>query len=116
MTKEKGVKFCLEIWGTDYAKIKDACVLAEDLGYHGFFYGESLANLDLDCWTVISVLSTLTKRIKLGPVITYLLPQYRSIALITKQAITLHDIYAGRHEFRTGAGATLQYAVQWWYP
>ena len=116
MTAESGVRFCLETWGTDYAKIKDACLLAEDLGYHGFFYGESLADLDLDCWTVISALSSLTKRIKLGPVITYLLPQYRSLALIAKQAITLQEISNGRLEFRTGAGATLQYAVQWWYP
>jgi alkanesulfonate monooxygenase SsuD/methylene tetrahydromethanopterin reductase-like flavin-dependent oxidoreductase (luciferase family) len=116
LTEEKDLKFCLEIWGTDHAKIKDACLLAEDLGYHGFFYGESLADLDLDSWTVISALSSLTKRIKLGPVITYLLPQYRSIALVAKQAITLQEISDGRLEFRTGAGATLQYAVQWWYP
>jgi alkanesulfonate monooxygenase SsuD/methylene tetrahydromethanopterin reductase-like flavin-dependent oxidoreductase (luciferase family) len=116
LTEEKDVKFCLEVWGTDYYKIKDACLLAEDLGYHGFFYGESLADLDLDCWTVISALSSLTKRIRLGPVITYLLPQYRSLALIAKQAITLQEISDGRLEFRTGAGATLQYAMQWWYP
>lgn len=115
MTKEE-VSFCLEIWGTDYNKIKDACILAEDLGYYGFFYGESLADLDLDSWTVISALSSLTTKIKLGPVITYLLPQYRGIALIAKQAITLQEISGGRLELRTGAGATLQYATQWWYP
>ncbi len=91
-------------------------MLAEDLGYYGFFYGESLADLDLDCWTVISALSSLTTKMKLGPVITYLLPQYRSVALIAKQAITLQDISGGRLELRTGAGATLQYATQWWYP
>ncbi len=115
LAKEE-ISFCLEVWGTDYNKIKDACILAEDLGYYGFFYGESLADLDLDCWTVISALSSLTTKIKLGPVITYLLPQYRSIALIAKQAITLQEISGGRLELRTGAGATLQYANQWWYP
>ncbi len=114
--KKEEISFCLEIWGTDYNKIKDVCILAEDLGYYGFFYGESLADLDLDCWTVISALSSLTTKIKLGPVITYLLPQYRSIALIAKQAITLQEISGGRLELRTGAGATLKYATQWWYP
>lgn len=114
--KKEEISFCLEIWGTDYNKIKDACILAEDLGYNGFFYGESLADLDLDCWTVISALSSLTTKIKLGPVITYLLPQYRGIALIAKQAITLQEISGGRLDLRTGAGATLQYATQWWYP
>ncbi len=108
--------FCLEVWGTNYNKIKDTCLLAEDLGYYGFYYGESLTDLDLDCWTVLSSLSSLTKKIKLGPIIIYLLPEYPSIALIAKQAITFQEISDGMLEFRTGAGASLQYAAQWWYP
>ena len=68
------LSFCLEVWGTDYNKIKDTCMLAEKLGYDAFYYGESLADIDLDCWTIISNLSAITNKIKLGPVITYLLP------------------------------------------
>jgi alkanesulfonate monooxygenase SsuD/methylene tetrahydromethanopterin reductase-like flavin-dependent oxidoreductase (luciferase family) len=90
--------------------------LAEKLGYYGFYYGESLADIDLDCWTVLSSLSSITNQIKLGPVITYLFPQYRNIALVAKQAITFQKISDGRLEFRTGSGATLQYANQWWHP
>ncbi|HJT46852.1 MAG TPA: LLM class flavin-dependent oxidoreductase [Nitrososphaeraceae archaeon] len=108
--------FCLEVWGTDYNKIKDTCILAEKLGYDGFFYGESLADIDLDCWTTISNLSAITSKIKLGPVITYLLPQYRNIFLLAKQAMTLQQISNGRLEFRTGVGATLQWSSQWWHP
>ena len=110
------MQLCLEIWGTDYNKIKEACISAEKLGYYGFYYGEALAQIDLDCWTIISNLISLTNKIKLGPVITYLYPQYRSIALLAKQAATFQEISNGRLEFRTGAGATLQYAVQWWHP
>jgi alkanesulfonate monooxygenase SsuD/methylene tetrahydromethanopterin reductase-like flavin-dependent oxidoreductase (luciferase family) len=110
------MRFCLEVWGTDYEKIKDTCILAEKLGYYGFYYGESLAEIDLDCWTVISNLSAMTATIKLGPVITYLIPQYRNIALLAKQSATLQEISNGRLEFRTGAGATHNYATQWWYP
>jgi alkanesulfonate monooxygenase SsuD/methylene tetrahydromethanopterin reductase-like flavin-dependent oxidoreductase (luciferase family) len=77
------------------------------------FYGESLANIDLDCWTVLSSLINITSKIKLGPVITYLFPEYRSIALLAKQAITFQTLSTGRLEYRTGAGATLQYSVQW---
>jgi alkanesulfonate monooxygenase SsuD/methylene tetrahydromethanopterin reductase-like flavin-dependent oxidoreductase (luciferase family) len=106
----------LEIWGTDYNKIKDTCSLAEKLRYNGFFYGESLSDIDLDCWTVLSNLSALTTKIKMGPVITYLLPQYRSIALLAKQAVTLQEISEGRLEFRTGVGAIPQWASQWWHP
>src|SRR5919198_6576553 len=108
--------FCLEVWGTDYNKIKDTCLLAEKLGYDGFYYGESLADIDLDCWTIISNLSAITNKIKLGPVITYLFPQYRNIFLLAKQALTLQEISNGRLEFRTGAGATLQWSSQWWHP
>ena len=108
--------FCLEVWGTDYNKIMETCILAEKLGYDGFYYGESLADIDLDCWTIISNLSALTNKIKLGPVITYLLPQYRNIFLLAKQAMTLQEISNGRLEFRTGAGAALQWSSQWWHP
>jgi len=109
-------RFCLEIWGTEYNKIKEVCLLAEKLGYYGFYYGESLADIDLDCWTIISNLSAITQRIKLGPVVTSMLPQYRNISLLAKQALTMQDISNGRLEFRTGAGATLQWASQWWHP
>jgi alkanesulfonate monooxygenase SsuD/methylene tetrahydromethanopterin reductase-like flavin-dependent oxidoreductase (luciferase family) len=110
------MRFCLEAWGTCYEDIKDTCILAEKLDYYGFYYGESLANIDMDCWTVISHLSAITDKIRLGPVITYLFPEYRSIALLAKQALTFQDLSAGRLDFRTGAGAILQYASQWWYP
>ena len=110
------MRFCLEVWGTDYNKIKETCILAEKLGYYGFYYGEALPHIDLDCWTVISSLIAFTRKIKLGPVITYLYPQYRSIALLAKQAVTFQEISNGRLEFRTGAGAIPQYAVQWWHP
>jgi len=108
--------FCLEVWGTEYSKIKEICLLAEKLGYYGFYYGESLSDIDLDCWTIISNLSAITHKIKLGPVITYLFPQYRNISLLAKQALTIQEISNGRLEFRTGAGATLQWASQWWHP
>ena len=110
------LSFCLEVWGKNYNKIKNTCILAEKLGYYGFYYGESLADIDLDCWTIISNLSAVTHKIKLGPVITYLFPQYRNIFLLAKQAMTLQEISNGRLEFRTGAGATLQWSSQWWHP
>ena len=110
------IRYCLEIWGTDYEKIKQTCILAEELGYYGFYYGESLTEIDLDCWTVLSTLIPITNKIRLGPVITYMLPDYRSLALLVKQSITFQDISKGRLEFRTGPGASLEYSLQWWYP
>ena len=115
-TDNKNMDLALEVWGRDYDKIKHTCIEAERLGYDAFYYGEALADLDLDCFTVISALSSLTDNIRLGPVITYILPMYRSIALLAKMAVTLQDISNNRFDFRTGAGAALQYAEQWWYP
>jgi alkanesulfonate monooxygenase SsuD/methylene tetrahydromethanopterin reductase-like flavin-dependent oxidoreductase (luciferase family) len=91
-------------------------MLSEELGYYGFYYGESLTEIDLDCWTVLSTLIPITNKIKLGPVITYIFPDYRSLALLVKQSITFQDISKGRLEFRTGAGASLEYSLPWWYP
>jgi alkanesulfonate monooxygenase SsuD/methylene tetrahydromethanopterin reductase-like flavin-dependent oxidoreductase (luciferase family) len=71
-----------------------------------------LTDLDLDSWTVLSSLSSFTKKIKLEPVITYLLLEYLSIALISKQTITFQEISNGRQAFMPGAGTTLQYAKQ----
>jgi len=110
------IRYCLEIWGTDYEKIKQTCILAEELGYYGFYYGESLTDIDLDCWTLLSTLIPITSKIRLGPVITYILPDYRSLALLVKQSITFQDISRGRLEFRTGPGASIDYSLQWWYP
>jgi alkanesulfonate monooxygenase SsuD/methylene tetrahydromethanopterin reductase-like flavin-dependent oxidoreductase (luciferase family) len=110
------MRFCLEVWGTSYEDIRKTCLEAEKLGYYGFYYGESLAEIDMDCWTVISSLAAITNKIKLGPVITYLFPQYRNIVLLAKNAQTFQEISEGRLEFRTGSGATAQYATQWWYP
>lgn len=112
----KEVKYCLEVWGTDYQKIKETCLTAERLGYYGFYYGESLTDIDLDCWTVLASMIPLTETIKLGPVITYILPQYRSIPLLAKQCISFQDISNGRLEFRTGSGAPLKYSHPWWNP
>ncbi|HEU5120824.1 MAG TPA: LLM class flavin-dependent oxidoreductase [Candidatus Nitrosocosmicus sp.] len=112
----KKPRYCIEVWGRDYDRLKDTCLTAEEMGYYGFFYGESLTDLDLDCWTVLSALIPLTKTIKLGPVITYINPKYRSLALLAKQSITFQDISDGRLEFRTGAGAASEYSVSWWEP
>jgi alkanesulfonate monooxygenase SsuD/methylene tetrahydromethanopterin reductase-like flavin-dependent oxidoreductase (luciferase family) len=103
-------------YGEPITRKLETCIFAEKLGYYGFYYGEALAPIDLDCWTVISSLIALTNKIKLGPVITYVYAQYRNIALLAKQAATFQEICNGRLEFRTGAGATPQYAVQWWHP
>jgi alkanesulfonate monooxygenase SsuD/methylene tetrahydromethanopterin reductase-like flavin-dependent oxidoreductase (luciferase family) len=73
------VQLCLDVWGTDYEKVKGTCIRAEELGYYGFYYGELLSDIDFDCWTIISALVPQTSRIKLGPVITYCYPNIEAL-------------------------------------
>jgi hypothetical protein len=53
----------------DYNKIKNTCIFAEKLGYYGFYYGESLTDLDLDCWNRFVFIVIFDLKDKIGLVI-----------------------------------------------
>ncbi len=91
-------------------------MLAEQLGLDGFYYGESPHDLNLDCWTTLAGLAVATERIRLGPVITNVLPKYRSLVLLAKQAATVASISHGRVDLRTGVGASAAFGRPWWQP
>jgi hypothetical protein len=68
--------FCLEVWGQNIAKSKKSVYWLKNKDMMGFtMVSESLADIDLDCWTIISNSSAITEKIKLGHVITYMFPQ-----------------------------------------
>lgn len=106
----------LEVWSSNFAEVESTCLRAESLGLMGFYYGESPNDLNLDCWTTLAGLARSTDRIRLGPVITNVLPTYRSHALLAKQAATVDEISGGRVDFRTGAGASSLFGRRWWEP
>ncbi len=106
----------LEVWGADYRRIEAACQHADSLGLDGFAYGESPHALNLDCWTVLASLARSTERIRLGPVIANVLPDYRSALLLSRQVTTLSTIAPDRIELRTGVGAATRFARAWWEP
>ncbi len=110
------MRFALEVWSNDWDQIEGTCRLAERLGYDAVYYGESPTGLNLDCWSVLAGLARSTRTIRLGPVITNLLPSYRSLALLAREAATVAILSAGRLDFRTGAGASRRYADPWWRP
>lgn len=110
------VKVALEVWSARFEEIRTTCLLAEALGFDGFYYGESPHGLNLDCWTMLGALATITDRIRLGPVITNVLPTYRTTVLLAQQSATVAAIAPGRVDFRTGAGAAIGFARPWWEP
>ncbi|MGI9615282.1 MAG: LLM class flavin-dependent oxidoreductase, partial [Acidimicrobiales bacterium] len=81
-----------------------------------FYYGESPNDLNLECWGVLAALARMTSTIRLGPVIANVLPAYRSLVLLSRQAATADAVAGGRIDFRTGVGASASYGRAWWGP
>lgn len=110
------VRIALEIWSADFPQVEATCRSAERLGFDALYYGESPHDLNLDCWTTLAALAQTTDRIRLGPVITNILPTYRSTILLARQAATVAAISENRLDFRTGAGASARFGRDWWEP
>jgi len=110
------MRIALEVWTSNFSLARDTCLRAESLGFDGFYYGESPTGLNLDCWTTLAALARDTTTIRLGPVISNILPQYRSLLLLAKQAATVAIAADGRLDFRTGVGAATHHGRQWWRP
>ncbi len=104
------------MWSSRFDEVQATCIRAEALGIDGFYYGESPNGLNLDCWTTLAALSTKTETIRLGPVISNILPTYRSLVLLARQAATVAAIAPGRVDLRTGVGAAAPFARPWWGP
>lgn len=110
------MKVALEVWSSRYDQTETTCLLAESLGFDAFYYGESPHDLNLDCWTTLAALARATNQIRIGPVITNVLPTYRSTALLARQAATVSVISNGRLDLRTGVGASTTVGRRWWEP
>lgn len=110
------MKVALEVWSSSYDQTEATCLRAEELGFDAFYYGESPHDLNLDCWTTLAALARATERIRLGPVITNVLPTYRSTTLLARQASTVDAIAGGRVDLRMGVGASVNAGRRWWEP
>lgn len=108
------MKFSLEIWSSDYNRVLATCQRAEQLGFDGFYYGESPNELNQECWTTLAALAQATSIIRLGPVITNVLPTFRSSLLLARQAQAVATISNGRLDLRTGVGADSSFGRAWW--
>ena len=92
----------------EFSEIRDAAELCDELGYHSvWFYDHMLGQggLDLDiyeAWTLMSALSTVTTKVKLGAMV--LCSAFRPPSLLAKMASTLDVVSDGRLEFAIGGG------------
>lgn len=106
----------LEVWGNDLGQVLDTAEAAEALGFDALYYGESPHPLNLETWTVLAAVAMRTSSLRVGPVITNLLPSYRSFPLLVRQAHALAVLSGGRLDLRTGTGAASRWAAPWWRP
>jgi len=90
----------------NFEVIKDIALKAEKLGYHSLWIPDHLSYKErrerLESWTILSSLSSITEKIRLGTIV--LCNLYRHPALVAKMASSLDFISKGRLEFGIGAG------------
>jgi len=98
----KRIKFGLSPWlSSDLAFYREWVLECEDLGFHSIYVTDHLAG-GLECWTKLSALSTITRRVRLGTVV--LCNPLRNPALLANMAASVDIISGGRLELGLGAG------------
>jgi len=95
-----------------FALAKDVALKAEELGFNSvwaydhFFPYHAYKPLEskpmFECWTLLSAIASITKRVRIGQVVTC--NSYRGPALLAKMGATLDAISNGRLDFGIGAG------------
>jgi F420-dependent oxidoreductase-like protein len=91
--------------GSLFNLIRDITLECERLGYHSVLLDDHLMLNKmpiLECWTTLSALSSATKTVRLGTMVTC--NSFRNPALLAKMAATIDNISDGRLELAIGAG------------
>jgi len=105
------IKFAVSLPNHDFAAVRAMAERAEALGFHSvsmddhfFMRGlmETPQTPHLECFTVLSALASLTKRVRLVQMVTSM--SYRNPALLAKITSTLDHISGGRVTVGVGAG------------
>lgn len=93
---------------TDFKPIREAAELCDELGYHSVWFYDHILGMGsiesdiFEAWTLMSALSTVTSRARIGTLV--LCNSFRYPPLLAKMAATLDNISGGRLEFAIGAG------------
>jgi F420-dependent oxidoreductase-like protein len=88
-----------------YSRLQDAVLECERLGYYSVWLDDHLMLRKMpifECWTTLSALSSVSKRIRLGTMVTC--NSFRNPSLLAKMSATLDNISNGRLELGIGAG------------
>ena len=92
-----------------FNQLEDVVQTCEKLGFSSIWLDDHLmlnGKPILECWTTISALSKVTKKIRLGTMVTC--NSFRNPALLAKMSSTVDNISNGRLELGIGAGIQKQ--------
>lgn len=96
----------VQTWGTDVGALRRYWAAAEDLGFDRVTYGDGLWDFTHDGWTMQGALATLTRRIRLGPAVTYAFdPSSHHPSWLAKRAVAIDHLSGGRLDLRLAVGA-----------
>lgn len=105
----------VQTWGTDLAALRRYWHAAESLGYHRLTYGDGLWAWTHDGWAVLGALAALTRRVRIGPAVTYCFdPSSRHPSWLAKAAVAVDHLSGGRLDLRLGVGAEDAAAAESW--
>lgn len=105
----------VQTWGTDLAALRRYWAAGESLGYHRLTYGDGLWAWTHDGWTILGALALLTRRVRIGPAVTYCFdPSSRHPSWLAKAAVAVDHLSGGRLDLRLGVGAENPGAAEFW--
>lgn len=96
----------VQTWGTDVAALRRYWAAADELGYARVTYGDGLWSFTHDGWTMLAALASVTRRVRLGPAVTYAFdPSSHHPSWLAKRAVAVDHLSEGRLDLRLGVGA-----------
>lgn len=96
----------VQTWGTDVAALKRYWSAADELGFTRVTYGDGLWGFTHDGWSMLGALATVTRRVRLGPAVTYAFDaSSHHPSWLAKRAVTIDHLSDGRLDLRLGIGA-----------
>lgn len=100
------IGFGVQTWGTDVAALERYWAAAEELGFGRVTYGDGLWSFTHDGWSMLGALAVLTRRVRIGPAVTYAFDAAaHHPSWLAKRAVAIDHLSRGRLDLRFGVGA-----------
>lgn len=105
----------VQTWGTDVPALQRYWQTADELGYARITYGDGLGDWTHDGWTMLGALAVLTRRVRIGPAVTYAFDaSSHHPSWLAKRAVAVDHLSRGRLDLRLAIGAEDEATARAW--